>query len=173
MARFGRGLICMPMTADPSPRARPSAHDQPEHGVHGHGLYGIRGCQSQYHHRHLGFRSIDYGTCSNRSGDEAGPTLSLPAISFPLQAKEGGVLQRTGHTEACVDLARLAGLEPAGVIVEIMNDDGTMARLPELECFAEEHGIRMVTIERLITLSHAVREAGTQGLGCEHAHGVR
>jgi 3,4-dihydroxy 2-butanone 4-phosphate synthase/GTP cyclohydrolase II len=76
--------------------------------------------------------------------------IVTPGHLFPLQAKEGGVLQRTGHTEACVDLARLAGLEPAGVIVEIMNDDGTMARLPELECFAKEHGIRMVTIEKLI-----------------------
>ena len=77
--------------------------------------------------------------------------LSHPVTSFPLQAKEGGVLERTGHTEACVDLARLAGLYPAGVICEIMNDNGTMARLPELELFAKQHGLIMVTIESLIS----------------------
>jgi 3,4-dihydroxy 2-butanone 4-phosphate synthase/GTP cyclohydrolase II len=77
--------------------------------------------------------------------------LLTPGHLFPLRAKEGGVLRRTGHTEACVDLARLAGLYPAGVICEIMNADGTMARLPELEMFAEEHGLKMVTIESLIS----------------------
>jgi 3,4-dihydroxy 2-butanone 4-phosphate synthase/GTP cyclohydrolase II len=77
--------------------------------------------------------------------------LMTPGHLFPLRAKEGGVLQRTGHTEACVDLARLAGLYPAGVICEIMNADGTMARLPELERFAAEHSLKMVTIESLIS----------------------
>ena len=69
--------------------------------------------------------------------------LSLPAISFPLQPKEGGVLRRMGHTQACVDLARMAGLYPAGVICEIMNDDGSMARLPELEVFADKQGLKI------------------------------
>jgi len=77
--------------------------------------------------------------------------IVTPGHTFPLQAKEGGVLRRTGHTEACVDFARLAGLCPAGVICEIMADDGTMARLPELERFAEKHGLKMVTIESLIS----------------------
>jgi len=76
--------------------------------------------------------------------------LVMPGHLFPLQAKEGGVLRRTGHTEACVDLARLAGLYPAGVICEIMNEDGSMARLPELEAFSERHGLKMLTIESLI-----------------------
>ncbi len=69
---------------------------------------------------------------------------------FPLKAKAGGVLERTGHTEASVDLARLAGLTPAGVICEVMNDDGTMARVPDLAGYAERHGLKMVTIADLI-----------------------
>lgn len=73
-----------------------------------------------------------------------------PGHVFPLEARPGGVLVRAGHTEAAVDLARLAGLEPAGVICEIINDDGSMARLPELERFAREHGLKMGTIADLI-----------------------
>ena len=69
---------------------------------------------------------------------------------FPLKAKEGGVLERTGHTEASVDLARLAGLIPAGVICEIMNDDGTMARVPDLVGYCERHELKMITIADLI-----------------------
>jgi len=76
--------------------------------------------------------------------------LVRPGHIFPLQAKRGGVLVRTGQTEGSVDLARLAGLEPAGVICEIMNDDGTMARMPDLEVFAKHHGLKIVTIADLI-----------------------
>jgi len=76
--------------------------------------------------------------------------LAVPGHIFPLQAKNGGVLRRTGHTEAAVDLARLSGLYPAGVICEIMNDDGTMARRPELDEFAKKHDLKMVSIEDLI-----------------------
>ncbi|MEI6560710.1 MAG: bifunctional 3,4-dihydroxy-2-butanone-4-phosphate synthase/GTP cyclohydrolase II [Verrucomicrobiota bacterium] len=76
--------------------------------------------------------------------------LVQPGHIFPLQAKEGGVLQRAGHTEAAVDLSRLAGLQPAGVICEIMNDNGTMARMPELMAFKEKHGLKIATIEDLI-----------------------
>lgn len=74
-----------------------------------------------------------------------------PGHIFPLRAREGGVLVRAGHTEAIVDLARLAGLYPAGVICEVMNDDGTMARLPELEAMAEKYGFNIVSIADLIT----------------------
>ena len=73
-----------------------------------------------------------------------------PGHVFPLRARKGGVLVRTGQTEGSVDLARLADLTPAGVICEIMNDDGTMARMPDLERFAEKHGLRILTIEDLI-----------------------
>ena len=76
--------------------------------------------------------------------------LARPGHTFPLRAREGGVLVRAGHTEAIVDLARLAGLYPAGVICEIMSDDGTMARMPELEAMAERFGLKIVTIADLI-----------------------
>jgi 3,4-dihydroxy 2-butanone 4-phosphate synthase/GTP cyclohydrolase II len=80
---------------------------------------------------------------------KAGDLVS-PGHVFPLRARPGGVLQRTGHTEGSVDLARIAGHTPAAVICEIMNDDGTMARLPDLERFAERHGLHILTIEDLI-----------------------
>ena len=73
-----------------------------------------------------------------------------PGHVFPLIAKEGGVLRRTGHTEAAIDFARLAGMKPAGVIVEIMNDDGTMARLPDLKKIAKKFNLKIVTIEDLV-----------------------
>ena len=76
--------------------------------------------------------------------------LVQPGHVFPLRAKDGGVLRRTGHTEAAVDLARMAGLEPAGVLCEILHDDGTMARLPELMEFRKKHGLRICTIQSLI-----------------------
>jgi len=92
--------------------------------------------------------------------------LALPGHMFPLRAREGGVLVRAGHTEAVVDLARLAGLYPAGVLCEIMNEDGSMARLPQLEVMAEQHGIKIVSIADLITyrrrherLVHRIAEA--------------
>jgi len=92
--------------------------------------------------------------------------LVLPGHMFPLRAREGGVLVRSGHTEAVVDLARLAGLYPAGVICEILNEDGAVARLPQLEVMSEQHGIKIVTIADLITyrrrherLVHRVTEA--------------
>lgn len=76
--------------------------------------------------------------------------LSRPGHIFPLKAKEGGVLRRTGHTEAAIDFARLAGLKPAGVIVEIMNEDGTMARLPQLMEIAKKFDLKLVSIEELV-----------------------
>ena len=76
--------------------------------------------------------------------------LGRPGHIFPLKAKNGGVLRRTGHTEAAVDLARLAGLEPAGILVEILNDDGSMARLPELRVVAERFDLKIISIEDLV-----------------------
>jgi len=84
------------------------------------------------------------------SEDAKPEDLARPGHVFPLQAKKGGVLVRTGQTEGSVDLARLAGLKPAGVICEVMNDDGTMARMPDLELFAKKHSIKIVTIADLI-----------------------
>jgi len=92
--------------------------------------------------------------------------LARPGHMFPLRAREGGVLVRAGHTEAVVDLARLAGLYPSGVICEILNEDGSMARLPQLELLSEQHGIKIITVSDLITyrrryekLVHHVAEA--------------
>jgi len=77
--------------------------------------------------------------------------LAIPGHIFPLMARDGGVLVRAGHTEAAVDIARLAGLDPSGVVCEIMNDDGTMARLPDLVAFAQRHGLKVATIADLIS----------------------
>src|SRR5690606_22717664 len=76
--------------------------------------------------------------------------LGRPGHIFPLRAKEGGVLRRTGHTEAAIDLARLAGLKPAGILVEILNEDGTMARLPELIKVAQKFDLKIISIEDLV-----------------------
>ena len=76
--------------------------------------------------------------------------LRRPGHIFPLRARRGGVLRRVGQTEAAVDLARLAGLAPTGVICEILNEDGTMARRDELEVMAREHGLRFITVEQLV-----------------------
>ncbi|MFT5904100.1 MAG: 3,4-dihydroxy 2-butanone 4-phosphate synthase/GTP cyclohydrolase II, partial [Flammeovirgaceae bacterium] len=78
-------------------------------------------------------------------------SLGKPGHIFPLKARSGGVLRRAGHTEAAIDMARMAGFEPAGVIVEIMNEDGTMARLPELRKIADKFDLKLVTIQDLIT----------------------
>ncbi|MBM3173295.1 MAG: bifunctional 3,4-dihydroxy-2-butanone-4-phosphate synthase/GTP cyclohydrolase II [Chloroflexi bacterium] len=89
--------------------------------------------------------------------------IAYPGHMFPLRAREGGVLVRAGHTEAVVDLARLAGLYPAGVICEIMNDDGTMARLPELELMGDRFGIKIVSIADLIAYRH-IKEKLVEGV---------
>ena len=80
--------------------------------------------------------------------------LGRPGHIFPLAARDGGVLRRTGHTEAAVDLARLAGLHPSGVICEVMNEDGTMARLPDLEVFADKHQLLVTSVEELVKYRH-------------------
>jgi 3,4-dihydroxy 2-butanone 4-phosphate synthase/GTP cyclohydrolase II len=90
-------------------------------------------------------------TCRVAVDDATGPEdLVMPGHVFPLRARPGGVLQRAGQTEAAVDLARLAGFKPAGVICEIMKEDGTMARVPDLEKFSQEHGVKMVTVAQII-----------------------
>jgi len=93
--------------------------------------------------------------------------ITRPGHVFPLRYREGGVLVRRGHTEAAVDLAKMAGLTPAGVLVEVVNDDGTMKRGPELRAFADEHGLKMVSIEQMVhyrrrTETHVIRVAETR-----------
>ncbi len=149
MARYGRGLICMPMTAK-----RLRELDLPlmtSHNTESMGTAFPISVDAR-HNTTTGISAFDRATTVHALIDP-GTTrndLVTPGHLFPLQAMSGCVLRRTGHTEACIDFARLAGLYPAGVICEIMADDGSMARLPELERFAETHGIKMVTIEDLI-----------------------
>ena len=99
--------------------------------------------------------------------------LARPGHVFPLRARKGGVLVRAGQTEASVDLARLAGLIPAGVICEIMNDDGTMARVPDLIEFCKEHGLKMLTVAELIRYRLQQRAVYSSGGGEHDADPVR
>ena len=87
--------------------------------------------------------------------------FARPGHVFPLRYREGGVLRRAGHTEASVDLARMAGLQPAGVLAEIVNDDGTMARVPELLKFKADHGLKFCTIEALIAYRRSARNSSS------------
>lgn len=149
MATNGRGLICLPMTAERLDELRIPPMTQTntsEQGTAFHVSIGAKGRIS------TGISAADRAETVRAVIDPAtGPDdISMPGHVFPLRAKPGGVLERAGHTETAVDLARLARLYPAGVICEIMNPDGTMARRPELETFAREHGLVMVTVADVI-----------------------
>ncbi|MDQ2641538.1 MAG: bifunctional 3,4-dihydroxy-2-butanone-4-phosphate synthase/GTP cyclohydrolase II [Pseudomonadota bacterium] len=149
MARFGRGLICLTLTRERCAQLRLPlmVSDTDRQGrtnftVSIEAAEGITTGISAYDRAH---------TVRTAVVEDARPEhLVQPGHIFPLMAQPGGVLTRAGHTEAGCDLARLAGLTPAAVIVEIMNDDGTMARRPELIAFARQHGLRMGTIRDLI-----------------------
>ena len=152
MARHARGLICAPMTArrldelELSPMVDPHAHGAPgKDTAFSVSVDARRGTTTgiSAHDRWRTIRSLIQPR--TRPHD-----LVRPGHVFPLRAREGGVLVRAGHTEAAVDLARLAGLTPAGVICEILNPDGSMARLPQLAAFSRRHKLRMITIADLI-----------------------
>ena len=149
MARYGRGLICLTLTPERcqqlglrlmSPENDPSHHTNFTISIEA--AHGIT----------TGISASDRArTIQAAVAPGARPTdLRQPGHIFPVMAQSGGVLTRAGHTEAGCDLARLAGLEPAAVIVEILNDDGSMARRPDLERFAAEHGLKIGTIADLI-----------------------
>jgi len=149
MARYARGIICVPMTQERLDELgiRLMVQSDPaEKGcaftVSVDARAGISTGTSAYDRAHTIKVLVDPNT---KPSD-----LVQPGHVFPLRARPGGVLQRAGHTEASVDLARLAGLYPAAVICEIMNEDGTMARLPDLERFARRHGLKMISIADLI-----------------------
>jgi 3,4-dihydroxy 2-butanone 4-phosphate synthase / GTP cyclohydrolase II len=149
MSKHGRGLICLPLTRTrleelhlPLMVQDNTARFQTAFTVSIDAIEGITTGISAYDRARTVRLAVDPKT---KPSD-----LARPGHIFPLQAKEGGVLARAGQTEAAVDLARLAGLAPAGVICEIMNEDGTMARMPELERISEEHGIPILTIADLI-----------------------
>jgi len=149
MAKYGRGIICVPMEARRldalglHPMVSPS--EDPMKTAWTISVDAKRGVTtgiSAYDRAHTVQVLINPTTTPEE--------LSRPGHVFPLRAKEGGVLRRAGHTEAAVDLARLAGVSPAGVICEIMKDDGTMARTPDLFAFAAQHHLKICTIASLI-----------------------
>jgi 3,4-dihydroxy 2-butanone 4-phosphate synthase / GTP cyclohydrolase II len=149
MATHGRGLICLALTGDRCDElgldlmaAKNESPFQTAFTVSIEAREGITTGISAHDRAHTVQVAIDP---SSRPHD-----LVQPGHIFPLKAKEGGVLERTGQTEAAVDLARLAGLNPSGVICEVMNDDGTMARVPDLERYCAKHGLKMVTVADLI-----------------------
>ena len=149
MAREGRGLICVPMEGKrlDDLDLHPMSTRTPDPYKTGWAI----SCDAK-HGITTGISAHDRARTINILADpktKAGD-LVRPGHLFPLRANEGGVLVRAGHTEACVDLMKLSGLSPAGVICEIMKDDGTMARTPDLMAFARAHGLKVCTIENLI-----------------------
>jgi 3,4-dihydroxy 2-butanone 4-phosphate synthase/GTP cyclohydrolase II len=149
MAVHGRGLICLPMAEEMLDRL-----EIPQMTTHNSSRMGTAFTVSIEAKDGVstGISAADRAhTCRVAVDDATGPEdLVMPGHVFPLRARPGGVLQRAGQTEAAVDLSRLAGLKPAGVICEIMKEDGTMARVPDLEKFSEEHGVKMVTVAQII-----------------------
>jgi len=149
LARHGRGLICMPITPEHAERLglKPMvSENRSRHGTNfTASIEAAEGIATgiSAHDRALTIR------VAAAAGAKAGD-LVQPGHVFPLIAQPGGVLMRAGHTEACCDLARLAGLTPAAVLCEIMNEDGSMARLPDLLQFAGQHGLKIGTIADLI-----------------------
>ena len=149
MARFARGLICMPMTRErcellklPLMAPRNGSGFGTKFTVSIEAAEGVTTGISAADRA----RTVQAAVARNAVAED----IVSPGHIFPLMAQPGGVLARAGHTEAACDLARMAGFEPSGVICEIMNDDGTMARRPELEKFAEQHGLKIGTIADLI-----------------------
>jgi len=149
MAKYGRGLICAPVLGERLDELRIPMM--------------VRDNTAKYETAFTVSIEAKHDTTTGISAHDRAATVKAlldpaskpsdfvsPGHTFPLRAKDGGVLVRAGQTEAIVDLARLAGLYPAGVICEIMADDGTMARLPQLEVFAEHHGLKIVTVADLI-----------------------
>lgn len=150
MARFGRGLICVAMDREQLRRLGLShmTADGREESYHTAFMESVDAKNGVT----TGISAYDRAlTVEVLVSDESGPTsIVRPGHLFPLEAAENGVLGREGHTEAAVDLARLAGLKPAGVICEIMRDDGMMARADELDEFSREHELKMISIADII-----------------------
>ena len=149
MARYGRGLICLTLTPERCEQLQLPLMVNDNHAAYTTNftvsIEAAKGVTT-------GISAADRATTVHAAvAPDAKPSnLVQPGHIFPLMAQAGGVLRRAGHTEAGCDLARLAGLEPTAVIVEILNEDGTMARRPDLEKFAQEHGIKIGTIADLI-----------------------
>lgn len=149
MVTYGRGMVCMPITEDRARELGLSPMCSDNTAVHGTGFTvtvdakeGISTGISAYDRAHTIHLLMDKNT---KPGD-----LARPGHIFPLVARNGGVLRRAGHTEATVDMARLAGLEPAAILCEILDEDGTMARVPQLEKFSKQHNMPIASIADLI-----------------------
>lgn len=149
MAKHARGLICLALTPE-----RVGELQLPQQAVENTATFGTAFTVSIDARKDIttGISAADRATTIHVAIDpKSKPTdLARPGHIFPLKAQQGGVLKRAGQTEGSVDLAKLAGLNPSGVICEIMNEDGTMARVPELTKFAKAHKLKMVTIKALI-----------------------
>src|SRR5690349_7368276 len=149
MARYGRGLICLSMTPE-----RLDELEIPLMVSQNSSRFDTAFCVpiEAKHRTSTGISAADRAaTVLTAIDPQTLPQdLARPGHMFPLRARTGGVLVRTGQTEASVDIARIAGLYPAGVICEVMNEDGTMARVPQLARFARRHGLPMVTVADLI-----------------------
>ena len=165
MATHGRGLICLSMPGErldalglPLMAQANSSRHETAFTVSIEAREGVTTGISAHDRARTVAVAID-----PRSGPH---DIATPGHVFPLRARDGGVLVRAGHTEAAVDIARLAGLNPSGVICEIMNEDGTMARLPDLVAFAQRHGLKIGTISDLIAYrrrhDNLVRETAVQ-----------
>jgi 3,4-dihydroxy 2-butanone 4-phosphate synthase/GTP cyclohydrolase II len=149
MARYGRGLICLTLNEEIADKLRLKQMVQDNQARFG---TAFTVSIEARHGVTTGISAADRATTIHAAVNPLSKPEDLvsPGHVFPIRAKRGGVLVRTGQTEGSVDLCRIAGLTPAGVICEIMKDDGTMARMPDLEIFAHEHNIKIVTIADLI-----------------------
>lgn len=148
MVTYGRGLICVPMTQDRLRQLR--LPQMTEHNTEP--MRTAFTISVDDRRVKTGISAFERAQTIRTLSDPASKPEDLvrPGHIFPLRAADGGVLRRAGHTEAAVDLARLAGLDPSGITCEILNDDGTMARTPQLMEFAKRHGLRFITIADLI-----------------------
>jgi len=149
MAVHGRGLICLPLTEDRCHELQ--LFPQTTENTSSMGTAFTTSIEAREGVT-TGISAADRAKTILTAVDPASKPsdLARPGHVFPLRAKNGGVLVRVGQTEASVDIARIAGLQPAAVICEIMNDDGTMARMPELEIFAEKHGMKIISVAELV-----------------------
>jgi 3,4-dihydroxy 2-butanone 4-phosphate synthase/GTP cyclohydrolase II len=166
MAKYGRGLICLTLTKERCERLRLPLMVSDNQAAHSTAFtVSIEAAQGVT----TGISAADRATTIRAAvAPEAGPKdVVQPGHIFPLMAQPGGVLVRAGHTEAGCDLARLAGFTPAAAIVEILNDDGSMARRPDLELFARTHGIKIGTIADLIHYRVRHEKAVLRACECE------
>ena len=150
MAKEARGLICASLTEKRSDGARPAADGPRQHLAFPDAVHGVGRRQDATPPPASRPSTAPRPSSASSTRRPKPHDLSRPGHIFPLRAKDGGVLVRTGQTEASVDLARIAGLCPAGVICEIMKEDGTMARMPDLELFSEKYSVPIITVEEII-----------------------